>query len=143
MAQWDPATGKVRPTWTVRFSAWSIFLGCAIGAVVTSVVLFLTLITGPGFDELNDAGSVAKGGIFLLGLIFGVFLLVGPVLAWGLGFMLRTNSNQGLHVMAFAVLGLIVGYFIGNLVGLGTVVAPAAGIGAAAGRWLISGQAKI
>jgi hypothetical protein len=46
-------------------------------------------------------------------------------------------------VMAFAVLGLIVGYFIGNLVGLGTVVAPAAGIGAAAGRWLISGQAKI
>ena len=38
MAQWDPETGKVPPTWTVRFSAWSIFLGCTIGAVVTSVV---------------------------------------------------------------------------------------------------------
>lgn len=143
MAQWDPDTGKVRPTWTVRFSAWSIFLGCAIGAVVTSVVLFLTLVTGPGLDELNDAGSVAKGGIFLLGLIFGVFLLVGPVLAWGLGFMLRNNENQGFHVLAFAVLGLIVGYLLGNLIDLGSVVAPAAGIGAAAGRWAISGQAKI
>jgi hypothetical protein len=143
MAQWDPETGKVRPTWTVRFSAWSIFLGCAIGAVVTSVVLFLTLITGPGLNELNDIGSVAKGGIFLLGLIFGVFLLVGPVLAWGLGFVLRNNTNQGMHVAAFAVLGLVVGFSLGNLVGLGSIVAPAAGIGAAAGRWLISGQAKI
>jgi len=143
MAQWDPETGKVRPTWSVRFSAWSIFLGCAIAAVVTAVVLFLTLVTGPGLDELNDAGSVARGGIFLLGIIFGVFLLLGPVLAWGLGFVLRTNTNQGQHVLAFAVLGLFVGFMIGNFVGLGTVVAPAAGIGAAAGRWAISSQAKI
>lgn len=143
MAQWDPQTGKVRPTWTVRFSAWSIFVGCAIAAVVTAVVMFLTLVTGPGLDELNDAGSVARGGIFLLGIIFGVFLLIGPVLAWGLGFVLRSNTNQGTHVLAFAVLGLIVGFMIGNFVGLGTVVAPAAGIGAAAGRWAISSQAKI
>jgi len=143
MAQWDPETGKVRPTWTVRFSAWAIFLGCAIAAVVTTVVLFLTLVTGPGLDKLNDTGSVAKGGIFLLGLVFGVFLLIGPALAWGLGFILRNNTNQGFHVLAFAVLGLFVGFMIGNLIGLGTVIAPAAGIGAAAGRWAISGQAKI
>jgi len=143
MAQWDPETGKVRPTWTIRFSAWWIFVGCTVGAVVTALVLFLTLVTGPGLDQLNDAGSVAKGGIFLLGLIFGVFLLVGPVLAWGLGFMLRTNANQGTHVIAFAVLGLVVGFLIGNLVGLGSVVAPAAGIGAGVGRWIISSQAKI
>jgi hypothetical protein len=142
MAQWDPETGKVRPTWTVRFSAWSIFLGCAIGAVVTSVILFLTFITG-GADRLNDTGSVARGGIFLLGIVFGVFLLIGPVLAWGLGYILRNNTNQGQHVLAFAVLGLFVGFMLGNLVGLGTVVAPAAGIGAAAGRWAISSQAKI
>jgi hypothetical protein len=142
MAQWDPETGKVRPTWTVRFSAWSIFLGCTIGAVVTSVVLFLTFITG-GSDRLNDSGSVIRGGIFLLGIVFGVFLLIGPVLAWGLGFILRSNTNQGQHVLAFAVLGLLVGFMLGNLVGLGSVVAPAAGIGAAAGRWAISGQAKI
>jgi hypothetical protein len=143
MAQWDSETGKVRPTWTVRFSAWSIFLGCTIGAVVTSVVLFLTLVTGPGLDKLNDAGSVARGGIFLLGLIFGIFLIVGPLLAWGLGFMLRNNANNGFHVLAFALLGLFVGFMLGNLVDLGSVVAPAAGIGAAAGRWAISRQAKI
>jgi len=142
MAQWDPETGKVRPTWTVRFSAWSIFLGCAIGAVVTSVILFLTFVTG-GADQLNDSGSVVRGGIFLLGAVFGVFLLIGPMLAWGLGFMLRNNTNQGMHVLAFAALGLFVGFMIGNLVGLGSVIAPAAGIGAAAGRWAISRQAKI
>jgi hypothetical protein len=143
MAQWDPETGKLRPTWTVRFSAGSIFLGCTIAAIVTSVVFFLTLITGPGLDALNDVSSVARGGIFVLGLIFGVYLLIGPVLAWGLGFALRTNANQGQHVLAFAVLGLIVGFMIGNLIGLGTVLAPAAGIGAAVGRWAISRQAKI
>jgi hypothetical protein len=143
MAQWDPETGKVRPTWTVRFSAWSIFIGCAIGAVVTSAVLFLTLVTGPDRDELNDPGSVARGGIFLLGLIFGIFLIVGPLLAYGLGFLLRSNTNQGVHVLAFAALGLFVGFMFGNLVGLGSVVAPAAGIGAAVGRWAISSQAKI
>ena len=76
MAEWDPKSGKVRPTWTVRFSAWSILLGCVIAAVTTAVVLFVTLITGPGLDELADAGSVARGGIFLFGLILVIFLLL-------------------------------------------------------------------
>ena len=143
MAEWDPKTGKVRPTWTVRFSAWAIFLGCTIAAVVTSVVLFLTFVTGPGLDALNDVGSVAKGFIFLLGLVFVIFLLVGPVLAWGLGYTLRNNTNHGTHIAAFGILGLVVGFMLGNLIGLGAVIAPAAGIGAAVGRWAISGQAKI
>ncbi len=143
MAEWDPKSGKVRPTWTVRFSAWAIFLGCAIAAVVTTLVLLLTFITGPGLEALNDASSVAKGGIFLLGLVFGIFLLIGPVLAWGLGFMLRNNTNHAQHIAAFAVLGLVVGFMLGNFIGLGSVIAPAAGIGAAVGRWAISSQAKI
>ena len=143
MAEWDSKTGKVRPTWTVRFSAGSIFLGCTIAAVVTSAVFFLTLVTGPNRDELNDPGSVARGGIFLLGLIFGIYLIIGPMLAYGLGFLLRSNTNQGMHVLAFAAMGLFVGFMLGNLIGLGAVLAPAAGIGAAVGRWAISRQAKI
>ncbi|MGC4175303.1 hypothetical protein [Demequina sp.] len=143
MAQWDPETGKVRPVWTIRFSAWWIFVGCAIAAVVTTIVLLLTLVTGSADDQLNDSGSVFQGAIFLLGIVFAVFVLVGPALAWGLGFMLRNNENQGMHVLAFALLGAVVGFLIGNFVGLGTVVAPAAGIGAAVGRWAISSQAKI
>ena len=143
MAQWDPDTGKLRPTWTVRFSAGSIFLGCTIAAIVTAFVFFLTLVTGPGLDALNDVSSVFRGGVFILGLIFAVYLLIGPVLAYGLGFSLRTNPNQGVHVLAFAMLGLTVGFMIGNFIGLGSVLAPAAGIGSAAGRWAISRQAKI
>jgi len=46
-------------------------------------------------------------------------------------------------VLAFAALGLFVGFMLGNVIGLGSVLAPAAGIGAAAGRWAISRQAKI
>ena len=143
MAEWDPKTGKVRPTWTVRFTPWWVFVGCAIAGVVCAAVLFVTVVAGGDTDQLNDAGSLFKGGIFLLGLAFAIFILVGPALAWGLGFMLRNVANQGIHVVAFAVLGLFVGFMLGNLVGLGSVVAPAAGIGAAVGRWAISGQARI
>lgn len=142
MAQWDPETGKVHPTWSVRFGAWSIFLGCAIGGVVCAVVLFLTFVTGGG-QELNDSASVTMGGVMLVGICFAAFVLLGPVLAWGLGFVMRNNTNHGQHVAAFAILGLVVGFMLGNLIGLGAVIAPAAGIGAGIGRWAISGQAKI
>lgn len=143
MAEWDPDAGKVRPTWTVRFSPWWIFVGCAIAGVVCAAVLFFTVLTGPGLAQLNDANSVARGGLLLLGLSFGIFVLLGPTLAWGLGFMLRNTTNQGMHVAAFALLGLFVGFMVGNLAGVGPLVAPAAGIGAAVGRWAISSQAKI
>lgn len=143
MAQWDEETGKLKPTWTVRFSPWWVFLGCAIAGVVCALVLFLTLVTGPGLGELNDAGSVAQGGVLLLGISFVIFILVGPTLAYGVGFALRNNPNHNVHIVAFAVLGVIVGFMLGGLVDLGTVVAPAAGIGAGVGRWAISKHAKI
>lgn len=143
MAEWDDKTGKVRPTWTVRFSPWWIFVGCGIAGVVCAAVLFFTVLTGPGLGQLNDANSVVRGGLLLVGMSFGIFILLGPTLAWGLGFMLRNNTNQGMHIAAFALLGLFVGFMIGNLAGIGSLIAPAAGIGAAAGRWAISGQTKI
>lgn len=143
MAQWDPESGKVRPTWTVRFTPWWVFVGCSIGGVVCALILFLTFVTGGDPAELNTGANVVLGGVMLVGICFGAFILLGPVLAYGLGFLLRSNTNQGQHVAAFALLGLVVGFMLGNLIGLGSVIAPAAGIGAAAGRWLISSQAKI
>jgi hypothetical protein len=101
-------------------------------------------VTGPGLSALNDdTRSIAQGGVLILGLSLGVFLVIGPTLAWGLGFALRTYTNQTIHILAFASLGLIVGFMLGNLVGIGGLVAPAAGIGAAVGRWAIQGQTKI
>jgi carbon starvation protein CstA len=143
MAQWDEKSGKIKPTWTVRFSPWWIMVGCAIAGVVCAAVLFVTLVTGPGLDQLNDPQLVAQGGVLLLGISFVVFLVLGPTLAWGVGFALRNNTNQSVHVIAFAVLGLIVGFMLGNFIGLGSVVAPAAGIGAGVGRWAISRHAKL
>src|SRR5690606_42029588 len=95
-------------------------------------------VTGPGVEELNSLSSVVQGVVLLFGAIFFVFLLVGPGLAWGLGFMLRNVTNQWLHVLAFAVLGLLVGALLGPVLGIGGLLAPAAGTGTGPARWFTS-----
>ena len=143
MAQWDAEKGRIRPTWTVRFTPWMTFLGSALAGIITAVVFFLTLITGPGLDALNEPQLVFKGAVLLFGLIFLVFVILGPTLAWGLGFALRSITNQSIHVIAFAILGLIVGSMLGGFIGMGGALAPAAGIGAGLARWIMSPFAKI
>lgn len=142
MAQWDPETGKVRPQWEVSFSPWWVFVGCALAGVICAVIVFFTVLGGSG-GELPPGGRLVESGIALLGLIVAVFILVGPLLAWGLGFLLRSNTNDSVHILAFAVLGLAVGFMLGNLVGAGPIIAPAAGVGAGAARWAISGRSRL
>lgn len=142
MAEWDEKSGKLRPTWTVRFSPWWVFVGSAIAGVVTAAVLLLNILTNP--DALNpNSQEVAQGAVLLLGIVVAVFLLLGPTLAYGVGFALRNVTNQWIHVVAFAFLGLIVGFMLGGYIGDPAMIAPAAGIGAGVGRWAISGQTKI
>ena len=142
MARWDPESGKVRATWMIRFSPWWILVGCAIAGLVCALVLFITLVTGPGFEALNDSASVVRGGILLVGITVAIFVVIGPTLAWGVGFVLRNNPNHNIHIIAFAATGMMFGLLLGGFVeGLGSVLAPAAGVGAAAGRWAISKQA--
>ncbi|WP_084106344.1 hypothetical protein [Demequina sp. NBRC 110056] len=142
MAQWDPETGKVRPRWEVSFSPWWVFAGSALAGIICAVLVFFTVLLGS--DDPNPTeGTLVSSGIALLGLIVGVFIIVGPALAWGLGFLLRGNANTNVHILAFAGLGLAVGFMLGNLVGAGPVIAPAAGVGAGVARWLINSQARI
>lgn len=142
MAEWDEKSGKLRPTWTVRFSPWWVFVGSGIAGVVTAAVLIISFLANP--SDLNaNSQEVAQGAILLLGVVVFVFLLIGPMLAYGVGFALRNVTNQGIHVIAFAFLGLIVGFMLGAYYVDPAIVAPAAGIGAGVGRWAISGQTKI
>lgn len=150
MARYDPKTGKLHPTWTIRFSPWITMLGSLIGGLVCGLVLIFTLVAGSGMGKLADAADVARGSILLLGGCLVVFAILGPTLAWGLGFALRENTNHGVHVLAFGALGLFVGYSVGTfmasyvgIAGFGSIAAPAAGLGAAVGRWSISRWAKI
>ncbi len=150
MSEYDSKSGKMRPVWTIRFSPWMTLLGSLVGGTVAGFVLDFTLITGVGFDELAPAASVAKGAILVLGACVLVFLFLGPALGWGLGFALRSTTNQNIHVLAFAALGAFVGYSLGEYIGrldgvsgLGVIAAPAVGIGAAIGRWVISSHSKI
>lgn len=143
MAEWDSEKGRLRPTWRVRFTPFMTFVGSGVAGVLTAIVLFLQVITGPGVEELNDASSVFQGVLLLFGAIFLIFLIVGPTLAWGLGFSLRQITNESLHVLAFAALGLVVGFLLGPLLGIGGLLAPAAGIGSGLARWFMSPFAKI
>lgn len=149
MSEYDHSTGKLRPLWTVRFSPWITLLGALFGGCVAGGVLDFVIITGSGSGNLNSGREVAEGAIQILGASIVVFAVLGPLLGWGLAFALRNVANQGLHVLAFAALGLFVGFEIGNIigaragiVGLGAAVAPACGIGAAVGRWAISRFAR-
>lgn len=149
MAHYDPATGKLRPTWKVSFSPWIVFVGSFIGGAVTGGVVVLNMLAGNPVTDDDSSTTVGQASILILGIAIAVFLILGPVLAWGLGFALRNVENNGLHILAFAALGLVVGYSIGEFLGrltgvagVGSVVAPAAGIGAAAGRWAISKYAQ-
>src|SRR5690606_15572554 len=142
MTEYDPKTGKVRPTWTVRFSPWMTLAGSALGGAVCGLVVIATLLTGSGASDLAGPVSVFQGAVLIFGATTLGFLLLGPTLAWGLGFMLRNVANHYLHVIAFGALGVFVSYSIGVFVagllqfgGLADVLAPAAGIGAAVGRW--------
>lgn len=150
MTEYDAATGKLRPVWAIRFSPWVVLAACLVGGTVSGVVLAFTLITGPGFDELAPAASVAKGALLVLGSCVILFLLVGPALGWGLAFSMRQVKNHNVHILACAALGLFVGLSVGEYIGalqgisgLGGVAAPAVGIGAAVGRWAISNHAQI
>jgi len=143
MAQWDPDKGRLRPTWTVRFTPWATILGCGLAGVLTSVVLVLQLLTGPGLDALNAPELALQGALTLFGAILVISLVVGPTLAWGLGFALRTQTNQFIHVIAFAILGLVLGALFGGFVGIGSLLAPAAGIGCGLARWFLTPFAKI
>jgi hypothetical protein len=143
MAEWDSEKGKLRPTWKVRFTPFMTFVGSAVAGVLTALVLFLQVITGPGLDELNSSASVFQGVLLLFGALFLIFLILGPTLAWGLGFTLRNVTNQSLHVLAFAALGLVVGSLLGPVLGIGALLAPAAGIGTGLARWFMSPFAKL
>lgn len=145
MAEWDEKSGKLRPVWTVSFSPWWVFIGCGIAGIITAAMVFVTFIVGSDSEELNASGALAQGGMLLLGLTVAAYLVVGPTLAWGVGFAIRHIDNHWIHIITFGALGLIVGFMYGEILapGLGNVVAPASGLGAALARWIINPQARI
>jgi len=149
MSDYPSSTTTLRPVRTVRFSLRMTILGSAIGGILAGFLLDFALVTGQNFDELTPTVSIIEGALVVWGASILVFLILGPVLGWGLGFVLRATTNHNLHILAFAALGVMVGFGVGEYLGrldgvsgLGTIAAPAVGIGAALGRWAISNHAK-
>jgi hypothetical protein len=149
MTKRDSARDRYQLEWKVSFSPWMTFVGSFIGGSVAGGVLAGNILLGDPVGEDLSSQTIGQAAVLVLGTAIAVFLLLGPVLGWGLGFALRNVENNGMHILAFAALGLVVGFSVGeflgrlvDVVGLGVSVAPAAGIGAAVGRWAISRFAK-
>jgi len=136
------------PRHAFTFSASAILLGCVATAFVFTVLLFGMLATDPGveLEVMGSAQSTGRLALSLGGLTLLVLLVVGPTLAWALSRLLGPRQQQvAVHVIAFAVLGLLVGLVLGTVLagpGFGLALAPLLGVGGAAGRVAVQPLAR-
>lgn len=134
--------------WAVRFGVGAVLAGCLVAATVFMALVFVQ-VGGIPADALEEAGlrytprqlSMMIGGFAAIG-----FLLLGPTIALGVGWLLRKVRTTSVHVLAFAVAGAVVGALVGYLVGgalLASLIAAPVGIASAVGRLAVSPYAKV
>ena len=137
-----------REPWVVRFSVGTVFVGCVVAATVFMGLVFVQ-VGGIPEEALEEAGlrytprqlAMMIGGFAAIG-----FLLLGPTVALGVGWLLRKVRTTSVHVLAFAVAGAVVGAGAGLLLGgpsFASLLAAPVGIAAAAGRLAVNPYAKI
>jgi hypothetical protein len=137
-----------REPWAVTFSPAMVFAGCILaGAVFMGLAFAWVYLLVPDdalaeMDPPTTAGQLAMmfggmGGIF--------FLVVGPTVAFLLGWLLRRSTNQSTHVVAFATTGAVLGGLVGAAFGLDLASALGATIGVSTGlsRAIMSRFAKV
>src|SRR5665648_1011145 len=83
--------------------------------------------------------TLALGGGALL------FVLVGPTVAFGLGWLLRGTANQSVHVLVFAVTGALIGALVGSRFGPDFASALGSSMGASTGltRMIMSRYGRV
>lgn len=153
-----PATPSPKPSpapepkerWKLSFGPGAILFG----VIVASIVFMLLVYVALGLVMEADPDAIAiddpLGARFRLttlagGTAFAGFLLFGPSIAFGLGWLLRRNDNTPVHVLVFALVGVVLGFGVGLIIDPETagVVGPITGVAAAAGRLAVAPFAKI
>lgn len=142
----DPDIVRPREPWAVGFSVGAVFAGCLIAGFVFMVLTYAMLSTVPA-DVLETAGvdtNVARLTLMVGGIAGVLFLIVGPTVAFGLGWLLRNQRNQSVHVLVFAIAGAAVGALSGFWGGpeMGSMVAAMTGTSAGVSRMIMSRWAR-
>ena len=137
-----------RREWAVSFGVMAVFAGCVVTATVFTALIFVALLAASA-EELSAAGIESSPG--RLALLVGGFaalaiLVVGPSVAFGVGWLLRSVRNQSLHVVAFALAGAVVGGLVGYWGGgpvMANVLAAMLGASAGIGRLALAPFARV
>jgi hypothetical protein len=137
-----------REPWKVSFSLGQVFAGCVLtGAIFMALIfLWLSFVVPAEVIESFDPPTTAARLALSFGGVGGVlFLVVGPSVAFGVGWLLRRVENQSLHVLAFAGAGAVVGFVIGLPLGadLAGALGPTIGASAALSRMIMSRWANV
>lgn len=125
--------------WAVSFGLLGVLAGCLVTALVLMALVYTVLSAAPA-GELEAAGVEAAPGrlaVLIGGFAAIAILVVGPTLAFGVGWLLRRVRAQSLHVIAFAALGAVVGAVGGFVLGgptFANLLGGMLGVAAAAGR---------
>ncbi|MBX9245141.1 hypothetical protein ICW40_10020 [Actinotalea ferrariae] len=144
----DPRITRPREPWAVSFGLLAVVAGCLVAALVFMALVWTVLSAAPD-AELAAAGIDATPGrlAFLMGGFAAIgFLVVGPTLAFAVGWLLRRVRNQSLHVLAFAALGAVVGAAGGFVIGgpqFANVLGAMVGVSVAAGRAALAPFARV
>ena len=135
------------PRHAYTFSASAILLGCVAAAFVFTLLVFFLLSSDPnaqldvlGSEESAGRIALSTGGVALL-----VTLVVGPTAAFGISYLLRREQQVSRHLLAFGLLGLVIGFGMGVALGspaFGMTLAPVFGVSAAAGRMAVQPLAR-
>ncbi|WP_182112622.1 MULTISPECIES: hypothetical protein [unclassified Actinotalea] len=144
----DPRITRPKEPWAVSFGVLGVFAGCVVTALVFMGLVYTVLSAAPA-GELDAAGieaTPARLALLIGGFAALAILVVGPTLAFGIGWLLRRVRSQSLHVLAFGALGIVVGAVGGFLVGgpsFANILAAMLGASAALGRAALAPFARV
>ena len=84
-----------RREWAVSFNVSAVFLGCLVTALVFMALTYVILATAPDEALPDDAsgGALLRLALLIGGLAALAFLVIGPTVAYGLGWLLRNVRN--------------------------------------------------
>lgn len=143
----DPQVTRPRQEWAVSFGVGAVFAGCLVAAVVFMVLTLALMLTAPEGALPIDVpdGSTFRVALLIGGLVAIVLLAVGPSAAYAVAWMLRNVRSQAVHVIAFAVAGVVVGAVLGLRIGgpgAANLLAAMLGVSAAGGRAAVTPFAR-
>lgn len=138
----NPATAEPREPWAVSFSIWGVLGGCLVATVVFLGLTAVMLVLAPPdlVSDLGPAENLSRLFVLVAGVAGAFFLLVGPAVAVGVGWLLRRERNQSAHVLAFTVTGAALGVLVGLPGGIDVsmLLGPMVGGAAGAARMIMS-----